>query len=233
MAMGREAAEVAPGESGARPRSYDSELRRRRAAHTRAQVLDAAHRLFVERGWAGTGVRDIARAAGVSVKTVYDGFGSKADLFRTVLDVAVVGDDEPVAMMDREQFALLAGGDLPERAAAGARLAAEVNRRTVDLKRVWRVAADTDPALAERFEEDIARQRLTARAAVQLMAGGDLDPDEADGMWALSSDEVYALLVQHAGWTHEKYEHWLTGVVARLLAIERPRTGEMGRRERG
>src|SRR5690348_6856478 len=179
-AMGREAAEAAPGGTEARPRRYDSELRRRRAQRTRAGVLAAAHRLFVARGWAATGVRDIATAAGVSVKTIYDTFGSKADLFKTVVDVAVVGDDEPVAMMERPEFAALAEGDLARRAAAGAHLAAEVNRRTVDVKRVWRVAADTDPGLAARLEEGIAQQRFTARAALTLMAGGDLDSAQAD-----------------------------------------------------
>ncbi len=86
------------------------------------------------RGWAATRVRSIAEEAGVSVKTIYDTFGSKAELFKAVVDVAAAGDDEAVAVMGREQFAALADGDLPQRAAAGARLAARVNRRTVDLR---------------------------------------------------------------------------------------------------
>jgi len=210
--MGRETGDVA-----ARPRRYDAPRRREQALRTRADVLAAARRLFVQRGWAATGVRDIAKEAGVSVKTVYDTFGSKADLFKTVVDVAVVGDDEPVPMMEREEFAAIAAGDLEERAAAGARLAADVNRRTVDLKHVWRVAADADAGLAERLEQGTAQQRYTARSALALMAGGDLDPDDADGLWAVSSDEVYRLLVGHAGWTHERYESWLARVCTRLL----------------
>ena len=44
-----------PGGSGTR--RYRSPLRRMQAAQTRAVVLEAATRLFAERGWAGTGVR--------------------------------------------------------------------------------------------------------------------------------------------------------------------------------
>ncbi len=55
-------------------------------------------------------MRDIATPAGVSVETVYAHFGSKIDLFNTVLDVAVVGDDDPVALVDRPEFAALSTG---------------------------------------------------------------------------------------------------------------------------
>ena len=70
------------------------------ALQNRQAVLEAATARFCERGWAAS-VRDIARAAGVSVETVYAHFGSKVDLLNAVVDVAVVGDDEPVALVDR------------------------------------------------------------------------------------------------------------------------------------
>ena len=54
-----------------------SNLRERRAELTRQSILDAARRLFAERGYSRTSVRDIAEAAGVSAQTVYDSVGSK------------------------------------------------------------------------------------------------------------------------------------------------------------
>ena len=57
-------------------------------------------KLFAERGWA-TSVRDIAREAGVAVETVYSVVGSKRELLKVAMDVAIVGDDEPVALDDR------------------------------------------------------------------------------------------------------------------------------------
>ena len=51
-------------------RAYRSPRREQQAAETRSMVASAAARLFGERGWAATGMREVARAAGVSVETV-------------------------------------------------------------------------------------------------------------------------------------------------------------------
>ena len=52
-------------------------MRERQAEFTRNEILLAARRLFADRGFTQTSVRDIARAAGVSAQTVYDSIGSK------------------------------------------------------------------------------------------------------------------------------------------------------------
>jgi len=70
------------------------------ALQHRQAVLEAATARFSERGWAAS-VRDTASTAGVSVETVYVHFGSKVDLLNRVMDVAVVGDHDPVALVDR------------------------------------------------------------------------------------------------------------------------------------
>jgi AcrR family transcriptional regulator len=62
-------------------------LRAEQAQRTRAGVLEAAGRCFVARGYAGTTMRDIAEAAGVSVQTVF-GQGSKAALLLASVDRA-------------------------------------------------------------------------------------------------------------------------------------------------
>jgi AcrR family transcriptional regulator len=48
--------------------------------------LEAAKRLFMERGYEGATVRDIAAAAGLSTGAVFASFSDKADLFNAVLD---------------------------------------------------------------------------------------------------------------------------------------------------
>src|SRR5688500_3633518 len=63
-----------------RPRRYDSSRRQAQAAHSRRMVIDAARRLFLERGFAASTMPAIATAAGVSVQTVYKAFGSKPRL---------------------------------------------------------------------------------------------------------------------------------------------------------
>jgi AcrR family transcriptional regulator len=67
-----------------------AERHRKRAAHLgperrRPEVLDAALRLFLERGYEGTSMDAIAHATGVSKPVVYACFPSKEELFRTLL----------------------------------------------------------------------------------------------------------------------------------------------------
>ena len=82
-------------------RPYDSSGRRARAAETRRQVVEAAHRLFVANGFAGTTIAAVARGAGVSAPTLYAAFSSKAELLRSATDLALAGDEEPVVVVDR------------------------------------------------------------------------------------------------------------------------------------
>src|SRR5436190_14443587 len=83
-------------------RRYESPVRDEQARRTRRAVLDAAHRFFREHGYAGTTIGAIAGEANVSVETVYKLFGNKAGLVKAVFDVAIVGDDEQVPLMQRE-----------------------------------------------------------------------------------------------------------------------------------
>src|SRR6187549_1676030 len=62
-------------------------LRERQAQLTQAEILGAARRLFAERGYSRTSVRDIAVAAGVSAQTVYDSIGSKQALVSRLNDL--------------------------------------------------------------------------------------------------------------------------------------------------
>src|SRR6188768_1920575 len=62
-------------------------LRERQAQLTQAEILKAARRLFAERGYTRTSVRDIADAAGVSAQTVYDSIGTKQALVAQLNDL--------------------------------------------------------------------------------------------------------------------------------------------------
>src|SRR4051795_4121319 len=84
-------------------RVYNSPLRAEQAQRTRAAVLDAATRCFLDEGYAATTMKDVAAEAGVSVQTVF-GQGSKAALLLACVDRAVVGDDEAVPLARRELF---------------------------------------------------------------------------------------------------------------------------------
>lgn len=57
-----------------------------RAETTRTALLDAAHALFVGRGYAATSTPDICSAAGLSRGALYHHWADKADLLRAVLE---------------------------------------------------------------------------------------------------------------------------------------------------
>lgn len=67
-----------------------------RGRQTRQQIVDAALTQFADRGYAGTSIHDIAEAARVAKPALYYHFGSKAGLFRTLMDRA---EDETFSML--------------------------------------------------------------------------------------------------------------------------------------
>jgi AcrR family transcriptional regulator len=52
---------------------------------TREKVLQAAREMFIERGYEGATIRDIARAAGMSTGAVFASFTDKPELFDAIL----------------------------------------------------------------------------------------------------------------------------------------------------
>lgn len=207
---------AAPGRSGTR--RYHSPRRRMQADQTREAVLEAAIRLFAERGWAGTGVRDVARAAAVSVETVYATFGSKAHLLKSALEVAVVGDDAPVPLADRPVYTAIATGrTIRERVEATARMIATINERIYRLAGAIRQGATVDATLAA-LRADLEGQRRRGIADIaRLITGRDLDPGQLDELWVQSVDQVYALLADECGWSRARYEWWLTDRIEEIL----------------
>jgi AcrR family transcriptional regulator len=205
-------------------RAYRSPRRLQQAAETRAAVVDAALLLFADRGWAATGMRDIAREAGVSVETVYANFPAKTDLLMAALDVAVVGDAEPVSLSQRPEFTVLGRGNRKQRARAAAHLVTTIHQRTAGVNLALREAAASDDEAARRVRESEQRRRLNVEEGITLVAGRAPTAEECDGLWAVMDVEVYRLLTDLRGWTTEKYEEWLAGVIDRLLHVPGRRT---------
>src|SRR5690349_5276385 len=83
-------------------RSYTSEVRAAQAIETRRRIRAAAEALFLANGYVATSMDAIAKAAGVSRQTVFTAFGSKAALLSEIGDVAVVGDDQPIPLAERD-----------------------------------------------------------------------------------------------------------------------------------
>ena len=71
--------------------AQDATGRRQRAEQARRDTVAVAGALFRERGYAGTAMPAVAEAASVAVETIYRAFGSKAGLFKAVIEAAVAG----------------------------------------------------------------------------------------------------------------------------------------------
>ena len=85
-----------------RPIDPKSSARQRDAERTRAALLNAARTLFSTRGFANTGVREVADLAGVNSALVGRYFGSKQGLFRATLEEVL--DITPILRGDRRRF---------------------------------------------------------------------------------------------------------------------------------
>jgi AcrR family transcriptional regulator len=208
-----------------KPRKYDSSRRREQARETRRAILDAAQDLFLERGYVETTMAAVADAATVSVETIYKAFANKAGLIKAVFDVAIVGDDEPIPMLERDLVRRIRAEPDPRRQLRiyGEHLAA-AGPRTSALQLLVRGAAVSDREAARMWDQMLA-ERLTGMTqfARELHDKGNLRPDisfeEArDVLWTYNSVELYDLLVLQRGWTDERYGRFIVdALIAALL----------------
>lgn len=195
-------------------RTYRSPRRAQQARETRSAVLAMARRMFAERGWAATSIRDVAGAAGVSVETVYGAVGVKSALFSAAYDGAVVGDDDPTPLAERPMFQVMAqGATLAERAEAGADLIVAILRRTTGLERALREGAASDPVLAELYAAEEAKRRIDDERGLKLVLRRDVTQREIDLFWAQTSPEMYEALVSKSGWTPDQYRDWIIELI--------------------
>jgi AcrR family transcriptional regulator len=198
-------------------RRYRSQLREQQALATKRAVVDAARALFIADGWAATGMRDVAAAAGVAVETVYSHFSSKRGLLRAVTDAAAVGDDAPVPLAERADFLAIGRGSRRARIRAAARVLTAVHVRTAALAVLLRQAAPADDEIAEVLRSTRERQRVDVASAIELVIGRAPTRRECDGVWAVASPELYLLLVEESGWTPEEYEAWIAETLERVI----------------
>jgi AcrR family transcriptional regulator len=205
-------------------RPYTSALRAEQATATRAAVIAAARELFLAQGYGATTVDQVAHRAGVSKPTVFTAVGNKATLLSAVRDVAMAGDDAPVAIADRPSAQQVVDEPDPHRAVELlAAVATGINSRYAEINEVVRGAAGTGEAALRELWETSEAQRLAgawiwARA---LAAKGALRADEAttvDLLWLHLAPESYHRLVHVRGWSPERYQRWLAAGLAGLLA---------------
>lgn len=161
---------------------------RRRAGRLASSgpIREAAARLFLEKGYQGTSMDDIAAAAQVSKQTIYTHFASKEDLFADL----VLGNSDRV-----DDFVALIG-DLPGsdleaslRALSRQYLGFVARPEVIRLRRLIIGEAARFPDLARRYYELVPERVYAALAALfeELQTKGRLragDPHQAANHFA-------------------------------------------------
>ena len=182
--------------------------RQRQALQTRRLIVDAARKLFLERGYAATPIDAIAGEAGVAVSTVYAVFKNKRAILR---EIRMAWHEGSRAREIYEEASLQ-----PD---AGRRLemVAHANRRQWEtgaaMVAIYEGAAAADREAADELGEALRGRRAALDRIVGGMAGAlreGVDVDRASAVLrALCRAEVYRELVEESGWSPDEYESWL------------------------
>jgi AcrR family transcriptional regulator len=203
-------------------RSYDSSRRQAQAKETRSAIVRTARDLFIEQGYGRTTVADIARAARVSVETIYAAFGNKATLLHKAWDITVGGDDEDIVFHERpEVMAIRAEPDLAKRLMLHAAFSTQTAQRIAPFQLMVQSAAGAEPTAAAMLEE-MGRQRLAGMAvmAAEVSKTGQLAVTEdecRDILWSMTDGMLWHRLVNERGWTNDRFAGWLGRTWVHLL----------------
>jgi len=206
--------------------------RARQVAATRARIVDAAGRLFSERGYGATTIDAVAVEADVAVETVYARFKNKRNLLDAYLDMSIVGDAKPVALLDRPEVqAVRDAPDQWRQVQLLARMMRGVLERNAAAHAVLRSAMGTDSDLDALVVQDDNRRKETHRSFVEILRTrgplrtGLSNADAVDTMSAMAHPDTYAFMTRRRGWTPARYERWLSDNL-RLLLLPPTKTAQ-------
>ena len=192
--------------------------RARQAAETRADILRAARELFAEQGYSATSIKAVAAKADVSVQTVYDSVGSKADLVLQLndhIDEAVgVGEIARAIPTETDPRALVA---IP------VRITATLIEKCGDIVRASASGSAADPALHRASAVGLERHadgaaRVAARLAELGALRDGVSVDDAASTIAVITDSWFAVrLVDAYGWTPDRFPTWALDTLTRAV----------------
>ncbi|RSM52491.1 TetR/AcrR family transcriptional regulator [Amycolatopsis sp. WAC 01376] len=198
--------------------------RAERAAETRRRIIEAARELFLADGYGATTLQQVADRAGVAVQTIYFTFRNKPALLKELVDVAIAGDDSPVATMERPWFAQVL--DAPDARTAVTALVTgsrAVLERVAAVNDMVRTATAAHPDLRELWpdREDPRHTVHTAAAKALLEKPGvrtDLTVEKAaDILYAVLSPELFLILTRDRAWAPGDWEPWVEELLAAQL----------------
>jgi AcrR family transcriptional regulator len=206
-------------------REYDSSRRQAQASETRRHILEAARKLFTERGYAGATAEAIAAEAGVSPQTIYAIFKNKKKMLVGLMNVSpTTGVEDPTPMPERQNVQAVAQEhDRHRQLQMFAQVVASNLGQVAEVSEMMADAAKSEPDF-DRILQKLNKQRLEhmTLAVEQFAANGpfrdDMEKEYArDTVWTLTSPEVFLLLRRGRGWSKENYAEWLADTLIRVL----------------
>ena len=208
-------------------RSYHSPRRQQQAAATRQAILEAAQRLFEQRGYPATTMEQVAAEAGVALKTVYVAFATKSGLLRAP-GPAPQGDQDRASVatalvpggVGNGPGARSCGGQRGQRPSGQGAQSAACSGPAVA------APVDTTPGAVAPDRTDFYDNQRTvvwppstpgARSGRLEVAGA------TDILWALNHTRRLAAAGRERGWTPEQWERWFADTAcAQLLRGQHP-----------
>lgn len=202
------------------PRSYQLGQREAAVAQTRERILAAARALFVEAGFHGASLEEVARRADVARKTVYYQFGSKQGLLE-----AVVADIEQRAEIVMRVQSII---DQPDASQALPAYLLEVCRFWEGAKEIMRTlhglaALDPDVAVV-LVSRDAARRARLVGFVDRIAAQQGLKSEQSqrrllEGLWMLTSFNTFDHLVGRSRLSIDEATAILTQLANGLLDL--------------
>jgi AcrR family transcriptional regulator len=211
-------------------------VRADRAQQRRTAIIVAAERLLLKHGFAATTIADVAKAAEVSVETIYKTFGGKAGLVRAICTRALAGRG-PIPAEVRSDEMAHSEQDPKEIIRQWGVLSTEVAPRISPILLLLRDAAISDPDAAllqtELDAQRLARMTHNAQALTGHLRAGLTIKEAGVILWTYSSPELYELLVIRQRWDVQQYATFITGAIsAALLPPAAPARGRASHRRR-
>jgi AcrR family transcriptional regulator len=206
-------------------REYDSTRRQAQAQETRRHILEAARKLFIERGYSGATAEAIAEEAGVSTQTIYAIFKNKKRILVSLMNISpTTGVEDHTPMSERENVRAVAQErDRRHQLHMFSLVVANNLDQVAAVFEVIAEAAKSEPDI-DRIVQKLNKQRLVhmTLAVQQIATNGPFreNMDEAqarDTIWTLTSGEVFLLLTRDRSWPKEKYAQWLAETLIRVL----------------
>ena len=206
-------------------REYDSSRRQAQATETRRHILEAARKLFMERGYAGATAEAIAIEAGVAAQTIYAIFKNKKKILVSLMNVSPgTGVEDHTPMLERANVQAVAQeSDQHRQLQMFAQVVAGNLNQVAAVFEVMTDAARIEPEF-ERIVQKLNKQRLEhmTSAVQQIIVNGlfrgNMDETHArDIVWTLTSGEVFLLLTRDRGWSKQQYAEWLADSLIRML----------------